>query len=258
MTVEEISREFDLLYRNANKSAPNLDEYEKSVYLTHAQLEIVKNYFTPLGNKYRRGFEQSSKRRNDLNTLVRPFSTTERLTEDDDYKISRDSQLFTLPEDVFLIVHEHVYSLDDKLCRRKDSNGELIPTEINVRPITHDEFNTLKNNPFKQPDDEIVWRLDYGEDIPTGTIKVVELISPYEIESYNFRYVKYPDPIILTNLDEEFPGEDLSIEGRDQKQTCKLNKSIHSEIIKRAVELAENDYFGGNLQSRIHINQRNE
>ena len=49
----EFSNEFDVLYNNImSNAAPGLNEYEKSVFLTKGQEEIVKNYFNPKGNKY--------------------------------------------------------------------------------------------------------------------------------------------------------------------------------------------------------------
>lgn len=52
MTNEEFSNEFDVLYNNiTSNQAPGLDEYEKSVFLTKAQDEIVKAYFNPKTNK---------------------------------------------------------------------------------------------------------------------------------------------------------------------------------------------------------------
>ena len=52
MTTQEFSNEFDVLYNNImSNQAPGLDEYEKSVFLTKAQNEILKNYFNPKGNK---------------------------------------------------------------------------------------------------------------------------------------------------------------------------------------------------------------
>lgn len=42
----EFSNEFDVLYNNImSNAAPGLNEYEKSVFLTKGQEEIVKNYF---------------------------------------------------------------------------------------------------------------------------------------------------------------------------------------------------------------------
>ena len=52
MTNEEFSNEFDVLYNSiTSNQAPGLDEYEKSVFLTKAQDEIVKSYFNPRLNK---------------------------------------------------------------------------------------------------------------------------------------------------------------------------------------------------------------
>ena len=45
-----------------SNQAPGLDEYEKSVFLTKAQYEIVKNYFNPKSNKNQEGFDDSPKR----------------------------------------------------------------------------------------------------------------------------------------------------------------------------------------------------
>ena len=42
MTNEEFNNEFDVLYNNiTSNQAPGLDEYEKSVFLTKAQDDIV-------------------------------------------------------------------------------------------------------------------------------------------------------------------------------------------------------------------------
>ena len=58
----EFSNEFDVLYNNImSNAAPGLNEYEKSVFLTKAQEEIVKNHFQPLGNKYGQGLDDSQK-----------------------------------------------------------------------------------------------------------------------------------------------------------------------------------------------------
>lgn len=71
MTLQEFNTNFDLLYNNiASNQAPGLDEYEKSVFLTKAQLELVKNYFNPKGNKYQEGFDQSPKRQLDFSTIT--------------------------------------------------------------------------------------------------------------------------------------------------------------------------------------------
>ena len=67
MTNEEFSNQLDTLLNSYNIQAGfgegsnkqggiALDEYEKSVFLTKAQYEIVKSYFSPKGNKFNEGF----------------------------------------------------------------------------------------------------------------------------------------------------------------------------------------------------------
>jgi len=44
MTTKEFSNEFDILYNSiATNAAPGIDLYEKSVFLTKAQDELIKN-----------------------------------------------------------------------------------------------------------------------------------------------------------------------------------------------------------------------
>ncbi len=75
MTCEEFSNEFDILYNNVmSNQAPGLDEYEKSVFLTRAQDDIVKRYFTPKGNKDFEGFDSSLKRNMDFSSLYRNYT----------------------------------------------------------------------------------------------------------------------------------------------------------------------------------------
>jgi hypothetical protein len=247
MTTTEFSNEWDILYNSiATNAAPGIDLYEKSVYLTKAQLELVKNYFNPLGNKYQTGFENSSKRRDDLKELVKNHKSTIVITSADN--ISSLSKFFKIPNDTFLIIQEQCKVLQTSSC----VNGEY----LKVIPKTHDEYTTQKDNPFKNPNNKIAWRLDYY--MQQGGNKNVEIISKYNISEYKFRYIKYPSPIILTNLTTSFPGEGLSIDGLTSAQTCMLSESIHREILDRAVELALADYRQGNLQLKAQMNQRNE
>ena len=258
MTTEEFSNEFDIAYNGiATNSAPPIDKYEKSVYLTRAQLEIVNNYFNPKGNKYQKGFEQSSKRRSDLKELIRPgISTTLASNFIDGEGISdTDSQFFRIQDNVYMIIQEKVRIDSDDSC--------LDQTYLKVVPKTHDEFNIQINNPFKNPDEKTVWRLDMYTKLTGGAEsqddnKIVELISPYTINQYKYRYIIYPKPIILINLLDEYPDDNLTIDGITSRQTCALSESIHREILGRAVELATVDYKPAEAPAKMEINKRNE
>ena len=72
MTSTEFSNEFDVLYNSiTSNQAPGLDEYEKSVFLTKAQDEIVKSYFNPRSNKTQEGFDGNEKRQIDFSMIMR-------------------------------------------------------------------------------------------------------------------------------------------------------------------------------------------
>jgi len=74
MTLEEFSELFDVQYNNiTSNQAPGLNEYEKSVFLTKAQDEIIKNYFTAnsKGNNIQQGFDDSAKRQADFSVLMK-------------------------------------------------------------------------------------------------------------------------------------------------------------------------------------------
>lgn len=71
MTNLEFSNEFDVLYNNiTSNQAPGLNEYEKSVFLTKAQDEIVKSYFNPKSNKLQDGFDGSERRQIDFSMIL--------------------------------------------------------------------------------------------------------------------------------------------------------------------------------------------
>jgi hypothetical protein len=249
MTTKEFSNEFDIHYNSiASNQAPGLDLYEKSVFLTKAQLEIVKNYANGLGNKYQAGFENTSKRRADLKELIFSHASTTRI-DNNANAVDPKSVFFLIPKDVFLIVQESAKLISTNSC----ING----TYANVVPKTHDEYNIQKDNPFKKPNKKIVWRLDFHT-LNTGNSNVELLTSEQSISEYKVRYLKYPEPIILTNLDDAFSGEGLSIDGKTNEQTCKLSENIHREILDRAIEIALADYKPETLQVKLPLNQRNE
>lgn len=72
MTTKEFSNEFDILYNSiTSNQAPGLDEYEKSVFLTKAQDEVVKAYFNPRTNKTQEGFDGNERRQIDFSMIMK-------------------------------------------------------------------------------------------------------------------------------------------------------------------------------------------
>jgi len=241
MNTKEFSNEFDILYNSiASMSAPALDEYEKSVFLTKAQLEIVKVNNGPM-NKYRESFEGSDKRRADLRELIVDYKV---IPKEITTGIEPVTYLVDLPKDLFLIKYEAAFytkeGCDDRI-------------EIQVIPVKYDEYHENKRNPFRRPTETSGFRLDIQS---SKGNKQAELIVSQKPEIYQMRYIKYPTPIILTDLD-GFSTEVLSIDGIQSETECMLDKELHREILDRAVELAMVAYRQEQAQIENQSNQFN-
>lgn len=242
MTTQEFSNEFDVLYNNImSNQAPGLNEYEKSVFLTKAQNEILKNYFNPKGNKYEEGFDGSAKRQIDFYNITKS-TTLSAITETSYDKIDSRSTLFEFPDDALVVINENFFVKE---------NTKNIP--LVVIPIAYDEYMRLMSKPYKYPLKYQAWRLlNMG-----ASQKVVELISSKTLigGTYNIRYIKRPCPIILTSLDDNYSN--LSIDGISKETQCELDPILHPEILQRAVELAKSAYLG-DLNSSIELGKRSE
>lgn len=244
MTTQEFSSEFDILYNNImSNAAPGLDEYEKSVFLTKAQEEILKNYFNPKGNKYQEGFDDNEKRQIDFSKLVTVI-TIPSYSNSQYIKIDDRSLLFLMPNDMLFALNE--------VCEITENNINRL---VNVVPISFIEYSRLISKPYKRPLKNQCWRLissNFEKD------RVFELILPFGSivpGSYRIRYISRPAPIILVDLSTEYPG--LSINGITSVTECELDPSIHYEILQRAVELAKSTYTG-DLRTMVELGQRSE
>ena len=236
MTLQEFNTNFDLLYNNiASNQAPGLDEYEKSVFLTNAQLELVKNYFNPKGNKYQEGFDQSPKRQLDFSTItdLKVYNITDALSNVT--KFNDDSIVFPYDDNFLFIIQELATVTDSVTGTNKN---------VNIRGITNVEYMMAMNKPYKYPFKHEGWRIIHN----TGDRKL-ELLLSYgdRFKSYKIRYIKRPTPIILTDL--SLLG--LKIDGISTPTDCILDEAMHAEIVQRAVELAKMSYDSQNVQENI-------
>jgi len=245
MTIQEFSDRFDLLYNNVTSNqAPGLDEWEKSVFLTTAEKEIVKNYFTAnsKGNTLGQGFDDSAKRQADFSVLMKTQACTQTTLTD---KFDKRSTAFDYPEDVFIVINESV---------------EVGNKTKQVMPLRYDEYTRLMSKPFQRPLKNQVWRLINKGTVDTSgkATKTVEIIAgPGDtITSYSVRYVRVPKPIIVGNLD------GLEIDGESAVSTkCELDPILHEDVLQRAVELAKIAWTAtgnDNAQQVIAAGQRSE
>lgn len=261
MTTQEFSNEFDVLYNNImSNQAPGLDEYEKSVFLTKAQNEILKNYFNPKGNKYQEGFDGSAKRQIDFSNLIKVLNSSkinlEGLAIKKLYpKVDSRSQIFEFPSGSALLIISESCTVQ---VSESNSDKKIL---CNVVPINFQEYQRLITKPYKYPTKNQVWRIIESNQLSnalTGastTGLYAELIKDKPIVSYTIRYLKKPNPIILTNLADNY--SDVTIEGKTAITECELDSLIHPEILQRAVELAKAAYTG-DLNSSIEMGKRSE
>ena len=249
MTVQEFDNEFDVLYNGiSSNSAPGLDQYEKSLFLTMAQEQIVKNYYNPLGNKYNEGFEKTEKRRRELSFLIktsRSINPTNHLTDPLNTFLKIDgfnSFIFSLEQDVMFIIAEYVYGSSTNPC--------LDQKKIDVKPVTHDDLRHNLKNPFKRPSNRFALRLDLYKEENKPVVQIL-CDDSLNLTEYNYRYIRYPKPIVLDNIF-------VTINGVNTPQTSELPESIHREILNRAVLLALETVFNPRLKTNAQIQQLTE
>ena len=245
MLISEFSDQFDVLYNNiTSNQAPGLNEYEKSLFLTKAEKEIVKNYFSAnsAGNTLKQGFDDSAKRQADFSVLMKTGTCAP--VSNPPSKIDDRSSVYTYPNDVFIVINETV---------------KVGTTYKQVIPLRYDEYTRLMSKPYKRPLKNQVWRLMNSGTVSGSTAtRTVEVIAgPGDsISSYSIRYVRTPKPIIVGNID------GLTIDGESAVSSeCEIDPILHEDILQRAVELAKIAWTAtgqDNAQMILQAGQRSE
>lgn len=227
MTSQEFSNEFDILYNNImSNQAPGLDEYEKSVFLTMAQEDIVKQFYKG-SNSAGGPFDGDEETKRALGVLVimRQPQSAELSTRGNQILQAR-----ILPEDTWFIVQEYVV-FNDKI--------------IDVVPVTHDELQKLKKNPFRGISNNRILRLDIGDGSNQQKLMLIaskDFFTEEEVGEFRYyiTYIRKPYPIILTQLEEGLTIDKQTTDIADNP--CELSSSIHRLILTRAVQLAAAAY----------------
>ena len=297
MTSLEFSNSFDIRYNNImSNQSPGLDEYEKSVVLSAAELELVKNTFNPKGNKYQEGYDDSAKRQYDFSTITeikrytKGFNHYDILgneTQEEDLNEINFREILQYAGDlqdyigmdqtsVFpmrtrdINVHRYKYTLpkdfmyfiSEEAELERLINGRKVYRNAIVTPIDYNQLTTLRGSTYKFPVQNECWRVLNKREITTDA----EILTPYasEIVNYAMRYVRKPKPIILVNIGNVYGttiegewGEGLPDDVSDA-QVCELPEAMHDEIVQRAVEIAKATYRTGETEALINIGQRTE
>lgn len=306
MSVEEMDNMFDVLYNNiTSNQAPGLNAYEKSVFLTKGQGEILKNYFNPKskGNNTQEGFDGSAKRQVDfsmLTTVATTSSTSYTYSlvtgkTDKDGKPVYSRTEVTAPKSTYS--YTEAYDSDGNVLKddndnvlyirnegtdvsgfgtplfdmRENTKSVTLPSKLmyainemvevtrndkkillQVIPVKFDEYSRLMCKPYKRPLKYQAWRLTNNDVVNKADI----VVGPSDtLTKYTIRYVRRPNPIIVSNLD------GLTIEGKSTATECELDPILHEEILQRAVELAKIAWTNtgqDNLQAVMQAGQRSE
>lgn len=226
MNAQEFSNSFDTLLqpyiaKESFSEQNNLafDEYEKSIFLTKAQEQIILELYQEL--------EQSEEVRKYLSNLIKTDNYVP-VGEQDETLINNNFKSYKveISNDILFMIYEQ--------CTLSDENNCINNKIVSVVPTIHDNLDKVLKNPFKSPNSRKVIRLDFDNKI--------ELISKYNISNYKVRYLKKPNPIILVALE-----DNLSINNGDTKvSNGETNPILHERIVQRAVQLA--------VQSKIKSN----
>lgn len=251
MTVDELSNEFDVLvssYTTEDSPMLEFDEYEKSMFLTQAQRDVIVGLYN--GTLLGKGYEKDEEIRSYLHDLqvLRIYGINDDIMREGMgpifYVLGYNSVSIYIPKEALFIVNEIVTSVDSEngICLTEDM---LVGKDIPVVPVTKDELEKILHNPFRGPSKNRALRVSIGSaglggtyDSPEDTEyngTVFEYISKVDIASVLITYIKNPSPIILTDITPN------TIEGKSEKtEELLLKDVVYQMILKTAVQNAVN------------------
>lgn len=234
MTTSEVRNLFNVQYNDIfSGSAPGLNDYEISLYLTKAVRELVQTYYT--GQADGNSADSNEELRELLAFYTLETTLTNMVLGDSKYSSCLEYSV-SLDNSVWYILNEYLLS-NDKWIR--------------VSPIAYDKLHNLLLNPYKQPN---VFRA-YRVEMNTDDGIVLKIYSKGEVSAYSFVYIKVPSPIIISDLNNTLQG--LTIEGKKDTSIPQYpNNWIWDLIINRAVELATRDYKANDLNTQVQLNAR--
>lgn len=266
MTTQEFSIEFDILYNNlASNAAPPLNEYEKSVFLTKAQSDIVLELYSGRNN-LGLSFESSEEAREYLKPLITTKSIQLQYVSDSqeywNFKGLIRYELIDTSADVYVdYTKDIMFRLKEEILEEEDFDSSTKSYKTYpVIPISLDELESVINNPFKGPKfGKRALRID--SKLPESTSSISNYItilmanktSATSTLTYSYRvwYLRYPKPIVI-KVDQEniSEAEGMTIENVNisTSSECELPASLHRMILERAVLYAKQAYIGGQTQ----------
>lgn|SRR4030042_2075832 len=209
MELTEISDRIDIML-NAFELPIEIDEYEKSIYLTKAQQVIYKQLCD--------SFEIDGNIHHYLQPFLKDFITTYPVDIVEKEHLIKNGVSIVVPSDIFKIVLEKAYlaSTDTKYNNR----------EVKILKSRLSEIPYKEVNPFRKPNEKELLRIADANE----SSDLFELILPdnSELIRYQCRYLPLIDPIILEGLPDGLTIDD---------QTGPMNTLFDDEVIEQIIEL---------------------
>lgn len=226
MLVAQLKYEFNIKYNTiAGLTAPPFNDREISTLLTMAQEKMLKLIISPKAGNNVQSIEEDTLNKDKFSPWILPVTLTESYTDNSSLP---NGQFFNLPTDFLypLLERADITFTSNSGCHTTGSNK----SNVKVKPVTYNYYNNNVDNPFKNPNDDLVWRYTLGQDVNGRETKRYELITDgtYTVSAYKLRYIKKPRPIILAS--------NVSIDGYTGVQECELDSFYHRDIVNIAVD----------------------
>lgn len=235
MTANEMSYEFNVLVdKVTSQGNPGFTDREVGVLLSKAQHSFLQEIFDPY-----KSIEETEKRRKDFALVKQPFTATLSASQTG---VHTNGYLFDLPTDFLYTLHEEVVITHSDTCY----NNNI----VKVKPVTEDEYNINKDNPYKKPSPKrLVWRMDFNNS-SSSQVPRHEIITDgtFTISSYRGRYIKLPQEIVPYTPD----GSTTAL------VNCELPAITHRPIIDIAVRIATGATNPPEYQVKLNEQKLNE
>ncbi len=235
MTADQMVLEFALSSDSLDSSTiPDLSNENILYYLNVAQERFVKTRYSE-NNLYRKGFQASQKRNDDLNNITKSHYFQAVASGTNKYFVNLTlpftDEGFTAPS-------------TDKYMIYVGGNGQVVSSKcgnqyFTIKIETRDNLDNVLKNPFKQPTlNRIVGYFENGG-------MYLRSNSSYSIGKALISYIKIP--VVISNDVAYAPVAD-----------CELAEHTHREIIDMAVQLAVGDVKPEKLQIKANQNTQTE
>lgn len=175
------------------------------MFLNHAYELVVRKYFETI--------EKDEKSRTFLGGLIRTrrYDNTEGYSDNTNVENGR---YFTLPDDMKYFIMEEAGLIN---------NTTSVVKRSRVEPITDTHYNLNDLNPFKQPYEDMCWKLYYGLNTLNISAASVQIIIPsgFTLNYYYLTYLKQQANISFAD-----------------NNTPEIDETLHQELISTAIDLA--------------------